>query len=104
MCYSGGKDSTYTLTVLRETYELNVLAVSLDNGFVAEQTLLNIRRVVENLGVDYITIKPRFDILARIFRYCANNYCLPRESFGEVQCYLHFMHGHHQVFCFASGH
>jgi hypothetical protein len=80
MCYSGGKDSTYTLTVLREKYKLNVLAVSFDNGFVPEQTLLNIRNVVENLDVDYITIKPRFDVLARIFRYCADNAVYPAKA------------------------
>ena len=31
MCYSGGKDSTYTLGVLKEEYGLSVLAVSFDN-------------------------------------------------------------------------
>jgi tRNA(Ile)-lysidine synthase TilS/MesJ len=73
MCYSGGKDSTYTLAVLREKYKLNVLAVSFDNGFIPDQTMLNIRNVVENLCVDHIMIKPRFDVLARIFRYCAKS-------------------------------
>jgi tRNA(Ile)-lysidine synthase TilS/MesJ len=71
MCYSGGKDSTYTLTVLREKYRLNILAVTVDNGFTSEQALKNIRSVVENLGVDHILLKPRFDILARVFRHCA---------------------------------
>ncbi len=71
MCYSGGKDSTHTLTILKEKYELNVLAVSIDNGFVAEQAFKNIRAVVENLGVDHIFFKPRFDVLAKIFRHCA---------------------------------
>lgn len=80
MCYSGGKDSTYTLTLLREKYELNVLAVSFDNGFIPEQTLFNIRNVVEILGVDYISIKPRFDVLARIFRYCADNNVYPAKA------------------------
>ena len=73
MCYSGGKDSTYTLAILREKYKLSVLAVSFNNGFLPEQTLVNISNVVEKLGVDHIMIKPRFDILAKIFRYCTVN-------------------------------
>ena len=28
MCYSGGKDSTQTLTILKQEYGLNILAVS----------------------------------------------------------------------------
>jgi hypothetical protein len=73
MCYSGGKDSTYTLAILKRKYQLNVLAVSFDNGFLPGQTLNNIRIVVEELGVDHILIKPRFDLLAKVFRHCAEN-------------------------------
>jgi hypothetical protein len=80
MCYSGGKDSTYTLALLREKYQLNVLAVSFDNGFLPEQTLLNIHNVVEELGVDHIMVKPRFDVLARIFQYCADNDVYPPKA------------------------
>jgi len=71
MCFSGGKDSTYTLAILKEHYHLNVLAVTIDNGFVPDQTLDNIKNVVELLGIDHIMLKPRFDVLAKIFRYCA---------------------------------
>ena len=35
MAYSGGKDSTYTLLLLRRKYGLRVLALSFDNGFVS---------------------------------------------------------------------
>lgn len=72
MCYSGGKDSTYTLAIMREKYKLNILAVSFDNGFIPQQTLSNIRNVVENLGIDHIIVKPRFDVLSKIFRFCAD--------------------------------
>lgn len=80
MCYSGGKDSTYTLTVLIEKYKLSILAVSFDNGFIPVQTMLNIHNVVENLGVDHIMIKPRFDVLAKIFRYCVNSDVYPSKA------------------------
>ncbi|MHB9156382.1 MAG: 7-cyano-7-deazaguanine synthase, partial [Endomicrobiales bacterium] len=67
MCYSGGKDSTYTLRLLRQEYALSVLAVTFDNGFIPERTFRNIRNVVESLGVDHLMLKPRFDLLKKIF-------------------------------------
>jgi tRNA(Ile)-lysidine synthase TilS/MesJ len=73
MCFSGGKDSTYTLSLLKEKYQLNVLALSFDNGFFPEQTLNNIRNVVEKLDVDQLIFKPRFDVLKKIFQYCSLN-------------------------------
>jgi len=80
MCYSGGKDSTYTLSVLKEKYGLSVLAVTVDNGFISEDAFKNIRTVVKNLAVDHIFLKPRFDVLARIFRHCAGHDIYSRKA------------------------
>lgn len=67
MAYSGGKDSTYTLLVLRRRYQLSVLAVTLDNGFISPAAIANICAVVERLGCDHVFFKPRFDLLQKIF-------------------------------------
>ena len=67
MAYSGGKDSTYTLSILKEKYDLKILALTFDNGFLSEQAFKNIRQVVENLGIDHIFFKPDFTILKQIF-------------------------------------
>lgn len=67
MAYSGGKDSTYTLSLLKEKYDLKILALTFDNGFLSEQAFKNIRQVVENLGVDHIFFKPDFSLLKKIF-------------------------------------
>jgi tRNA(Ile)-lysidine synthase TilS/MesJ len=67
VAYSGGKDSTYTLSILKEKYDLKVLALTFDNGFLSEQALRNIRMVVESLGVDHIFFKPDFKLLKKIF-------------------------------------
>lgn len=68
VCYSGGKDSTYTLDILRNRYDMRILAYTLDNGFVSPDALGNIKHVVENLGVDHIIFKPRFDLLRQFFQ------------------------------------
>lgn len=67
MAWSGGKDSTYTLWLLRRQYGLRVLAFTLDNSFVSPQALKNMRVVAENLQVDHAIVKPRFDLLRQIF-------------------------------------
>ena len=78
--YSGGKDSTYTLAVLKESYGLNILAVTFDNGFLPERTFKNIKNVVGNLGIDHILFKPRFDVLKKIFAACANENIFPPQT------------------------
>ena len=53
MLFSGGKDSTYALGQLVEM-GLKVLTFTLDNGYISEQAKANIRRVVDELGVEHI--------------------------------------------------
>lgn len=53
MLLSGGKDSTYALAQLVEM-GANVLAYTLDNGYISEEAKANINRVAEHLGVDHI--------------------------------------------------
>ena len=65
--WSGGKDSTYTLWLLRKQYDLRILAFTFDNGFVSPAALKNMRLVAENLEVDHVIVKPRFDLLRQVF-------------------------------------
>lgn len=67
VAYSGGKDSTYTILTLSRRYGLNVLALTVDNGFISEGALRNMCDVTGSLGVDHIIIKPRFDLMKKIF-------------------------------------
>jgi tRNA(Ile)-lysidine synthase TilS/MesJ len=80
MCYSGGKDSTYTLSIFKERYGLHILALTFDNGFLPQGALENIQKVVGKLGVDHIIFKPRFDLLSRIFRHCASQDVYPPKA------------------------
>jgi len=80
MCYSGGKDSTYTLSLLRKKFHLKALAVTFDNGFVPEEAFVNIRKVCEVLSVDHLFVKPRFDLLRRIFAAASERALFPRKA------------------------
>jgi tRNA(Ile)-lysidine synthase TilS/MesJ len=84
MSYSGGKDSTYVLMLLKEEYGLNILALTFDNGFLPEQTLSNIRRVCENVGIDLIIFKPSFDIMKKIFQKSSITNIFPEKTLARA--------------------
>ena len=65
--WSGGKDSTYILWLLRQKYNLRILSLTFDNGFVSPAAFANMRVVAERLGVDHVIVKPRFDLLRKVF-------------------------------------
>jgi tRNA(Ile)-lysidine synthase TilS/MesJ len=69
VAYSGGKDSTFTLDLLKNHYDLRILALTFDHGFVSPYALENIKKVVETLGIDHITFKPDFLRMREIFCY-----------------------------------
>lgn len=68
VAFSGGKDSTYTLQQLVRTYRLRCLAVTVDNGFVAEQARENCYTVTAALGVDFLFFRPAPDFMAQMYR------------------------------------
>jgi len=67
LSWSGGKDSTYVLWLLRHKYDLNVIAFTFDNGFVSTGAMDNMRTVAEGLGVDHVIIKPNWTMLRTLF-------------------------------------
>lgn len=69
LCYSGGKDSTYTLKLAVEKYNLKILSFTLDNGFISPTAFKNIEKVVSKLGVDQITFRPSYKFMTRLFRF-----------------------------------
>lgn len=64
MLLSGGKDSTYALAKLADM-GLNVLAFTLDNGYISQEALDNAQRVCRSLGVDHVF--GRTDAMNEIF-------------------------------------
>ncbi len=73
LCYSGGKDSTFLLHLLKAKYGLNVLAYTLDNGFISPQAFRNIAAVVDQLGVDSLIFRPRSNLLKSVFHEALTN-------------------------------
>ena len=67
MSWSGGKDSTYVLWLMRHEYNLRVLAFTFDNGFVSPVAFDNMRTVADNLGIDHVIIRPGFHFLRQVF-------------------------------------
>ncbi len=67
-CYSGGKDSTYMLKMMVRDLGLNVLAFTLDNGFITAQSKQNIVKAVDLLEVDHLFFKPARAFMTRMYR------------------------------------
>ena len=71
VAFSGGKDSSYVLMRLVEQYQLECLAVTVDNGFISEQAVKNCYAVTGALGVDFMLFRPAQDFMMRMYRVSA---------------------------------
>lgn len=80
MAYSGGKDSTYTLKLIKEKYNASILAVTFNNGFLSSSTIKNINTVTDYLCVDSISVKYPAEKLIHAFKYAENGEIFPRVS------------------------
>ncbi len=65
---SGGKDSTYALLYAKEELGLDCVAVTFDNGLLAEAAKDNIRAITEQLGVTHIFVAPSRPVLRGLYR------------------------------------
>jgi tRNA(Ile)-lysidine synthase TilS/MesJ len=84
LAYSGGKDSTYTLLLLRRHYGLRVLAVTFDNGFLSPAAFNNARRVMEVLDVEHLIVKPRFGLMRKLFSAVAVENPFPAKAISRA--------------------
>lgn len=69
VAYSGGKDSTFLLYFLRKRFKLNILAHTLDNGFISKKAIENIKKITTILNIDHKFTKPPFSLCKEIFSY-----------------------------------
>ncbi|MDA8164976.1 MAG: hypothetical protein M0017_08100 [Desulfobacteraceae bacterium] len=73
LAYSGGKDSTFTMHLLRWRYNLRVLAVTFDNWFQSERAAENIRSVLARLGADHLAVRPDYQLFREAVRVSAQH-------------------------------
>lgn len=76
--FSGGKDSTYVIWKLKNTYHMRILAFTYDNGFQTEYGRQNIKKSLEKLDVDYISFTPshdKFKSLTYKAAFTYNHFC-----------------------------
>lgn len=66
--YSGGKDSSLALSIARRQLGLRVLAFTLDNGFLSAGTGENMRRILDELGVDHVLFRPPGTVMRPLYR------------------------------------
>ncbi len=78
--YSGGKDSSYTLKLLRDRYDLGILAVTFDNYFVSPIAWKNIERVCNALDIDHVTFKPPWSIMKDVFSLASQKDIFPAPT------------------------
>jgi len=80
MSYSGGKDSTYTMWLLKSKYKLRVLALTVDNNFLSPAATANIRTVTDELGIDHMLFRPGWKNLRKLFSAAAERELYSRKS------------------------
>lgn len=78
--YSGGKDSSYTLKILRERYDLRVIALVFDNHFVSPGAWENIQVVTDSLGVDVVRFRPPWPLARKLFATAAQEDIFPAAT------------------------
>jgi N-acetyl sugar amidotransferase len=64
--FSGGKDSTFTLWYLVNTYKLKPLVVQFDHGFLRDRLKENNSRTLRKLGVDALSFTPNWRLVKRL--------------------------------------
>lgn len=68
--FSGGKDSTFLVDRLKEDYpNIRLLALSVDNTFMSPIALENIKKVVKRLNIDHQTVRPKREMMRKMFSY-----------------------------------
>lgn len=88
--FSGGKDSSYIIYQMKQTYGMRVLAVTFENGFHTGYGKNNIENLLQKLDVDYITMRLNERELRLYYSKCValmKNFCSVCFHFGNYFCH-----------------
>lgn len=69
LLFSGGKDSTYLMHILKNKYKLRVLALSIDTGLMGNLAKKNIKEIVKKMNVDHYFYTPGRNFYKKLYRY-----------------------------------
>ncbi|CEG11028.1 conserved hypothetical protein [groundwater metagenome] len=83
--FSGGRDSTYLLYYFTKVLNLRVLAYSVDNGFIPEQTKQNMKNTTDILNVKLVI--EVHDLLKKCVKHTISSWmCMPSLPMIETLC------------------
>ncbi|WP_054750342.1 hypothetical protein [Ruminiclostridium josui] len=84
---SGGKDSAYVAYVLKKKYNLNILAITYDNGFLSGYAKDNVWNIANKLDIDLVVLKPKWSLMKKLFASMmreTNEFCNVCNSMGYL--------------------
>ncbi|WDN87040.1 hypothetical protein BuS5_00008 [Desulfosarcina sp. BuS5] len=80
VAYSGGKDSSYTLKLLKERYDLRILAFTFNNHFVSPFAFENINRITDELQTDLVQFRLPWPAGKQLFSLTAQKDIFPETT------------------------
>ncbi|MGB3222881.1 MAG: hypothetical protein WBB23_08780 [Desulforhopalus sp.] len=84
--FSGGKDSAYLCHLLKEKYNLRILAITIDHGYFPDCVKENINRVSQIIGLDLIYHRIDQLFMDKFFKHQFNTFHKSSDSVFDVMC------------------
>lgn len=84
---SGGKDSIFTAYLLSKIYKLNILGVTIDNGFEYQSTFANSSDIAQKLSISHFIYRLPFEEMKLYYQFLLTEDSL-REKDGSGLCFF----------------
>ncbi|WP_347489148.1 hypothetical protein ABDB91_18285 [Desulfoscipio sp. XC116] len=100
--FSGGKDSTYALFLMKEIYQMRPLAINFDNGFRSEYAIKNLHHITNLLEVDLVTIKPDWGLMRKLYKCFlkyTGKFCTVCNAIGYLTIFNYVLQLGHLIGC-----
>lgn len=69
--FSGGRDSSFVLKYLRENFDAEISALTVDNGYLSPTAIENCGRVTRALGIEHSIFRPPGALMNEVYRASA---------------------------------
>lgn len=81
LALSGGKDSSYLAFYLKKNFNLRVFAITVDNGFISKQALVNCKLVCDQLNINHEIVKPKKKYFNNVYKKSI----LEKKNLSEIR-------------------